>query len=258
MNRFAPLLRKLHDRIDLPQPTRSRIILELAADMEDTYRAYLERGIGEAEAAEKTAEKYDFSDEALRELIAVHETFFRRLLYRVSGQAQSAWERTLLIFALLTVAALAGHAYAASDFLKGASIFLWPVLGLSAAAGLLAFRKLYFLFIKKDHNLRTLRSGVGTVAFLGLTALAVGVFGYFVELYRSGGAAMILESKLFHVVTMKTMDLLSVADWLTKISSLVMTSLLAAIFTAMLWFLLVDRILRIERAEAALLLEYGE
>ncbi len=44
MNRFAPLLKSINARLDLPQPTKSRIILEIASDLEDMYQFYQSQG----------------------------------------------------------------------------------------------------------------------------------------------------------------------------------------------------------------------
>ena len=58
MTRFAPLLKSINDRLDLPQPTKSRIILEIAADLEDLYQFYQNQGMNESEAAQKAEEKF--------------------------------------------------------------------------------------------------------------------------------------------------------------------------------------------------------
>lgn len=55
MNRFGARLREIHERIDLPQPLKSRIILEIASDMNDTYEELRGRGLGEEEAARRAA-----------------------------------------------------------------------------------------------------------------------------------------------------------------------------------------------------------
>ncbi len=44
-------------RHDLPQPAKSRILLEMAADLEDLYEVYREQGLGD-EVAEARGTKF--------------------------------------------------------------------------------------------------------------------------------------------------------------------------------------------------------
>ena len=67
MSRFTGLLKRTAARLDLPQPTKSHVLLEMAADLEDLFAAYRERGFGEEEAARRVEEKFDASDDALNE-----------------------------------------------------------------------------------------------------------------------------------------------------------------------------------------------
>lgn len=59
MNPFNPLLKRINDKLDLSQPAKSRIVLEIAADLEDLYRIYRDRGLSEEEALHKAQEKED-------------------------------------------------------------------------------------------------------------------------------------------------------------------------------------------------------
>jgi hypothetical protein len=56
MARFSSIIRDLNSRLDLPQPARSRVLLEIHADLEDLYEFYLQKG-AEAAEAEKMAEE---------------------------------------------------------------------------------------------------------------------------------------------------------------------------------------------------------
>ena len=44
MKQFTPILKRINERLNLPQPTKSRIILEITCDLEDAYDFYLENG----------------------------------------------------------------------------------------------------------------------------------------------------------------------------------------------------------------------
>ena len=47
---FVSLLKKINNKLDLPQNTKSKIILEIAADLEDLSNYYLTQGLSENEA----------------------------------------------------------------------------------------------------------------------------------------------------------------------------------------------------------------
>ena len=45
MTDFTAALRRIDSRLHLPQPARSRVILELAGDLEELYRHYRATGL---------------------------------------------------------------------------------------------------------------------------------------------------------------------------------------------------------------------
>jgi len=45
MDNFKPILKEINSKLDLPQPTKSRIILEIAADLNDTFDTYKKQGL---------------------------------------------------------------------------------------------------------------------------------------------------------------------------------------------------------------------
>ena len=60
MSRFADVLNQVRDRLEIPEPSRTRIVLEMASDLEDSYQYYLDQGHDEAEAARLARETFDF------------------------------------------------------------------------------------------------------------------------------------------------------------------------------------------------------
>ena len=98
MNRFAHVLKHAEDRLRAPEPARTRILLEMAADLEDGYRHYLERGLDEADAARRAEEAFSTSDETLRLLERVHQRSYggsstTRFFHRVG----TVWSTALLV-----------------------------------------------------------------------------------------------------------------------------------------------------------------
>lgn len=244
MNPFTQELKEINERLDLPQPTKSHILLEIAADMDDLYKVYLSRGLNEQEAIQKAKEKFDLDDEALAQLAQIHEPLFRKLFDRISHRAQSTWERTALILVLLSVVYLAGNEMLSTQLFLQASKFVWPITGIAFLMLLISIVKFYKLFLRKEHTISKLRFGVPTILFLGGAGLAVGAFGSLVETYWAISQSIIeMERTLFYFT-----------NWLVKTSALLIVSLWVAIGAALVWFFMLNKITKIEQAEAAILL----
>jgi hypothetical protein len=98
MTRFQTLL---EDAVaGLPEPQRGRVLEELAADLEDMYRAYRGAGYGAEESARRTADRVLPGPAAAAELERLHRRLhrppYRRLLERLTAGALrvssgSAW-----------------------------------------------------------------------------------------------------------------------------------------------------------------------
>jgi hypothetical protein len=129
MTRFADTLRRLNDKLDLPQPVRSRILLEIDSDLNALYQHFRDSGLSEETARRQAVEHCDLSDEALAELVDVHTSWFRRFLDRFSVQAQTRWERAFLILLLVFVAAVTAPLVVSIRVFEVASFAVWPVLG---------------------------------------------------------------------------------------------------------------------------------
>jgi hypothetical protein len=245
MNRFADLLREINCKLALPQPEKSRILLEVASDLEDMYELYRSRGLGEEEALAKTREKFDISDEALVELTRIHESTFRKLLGRLSEQAQTRWERGLLIAALVFIGGFSGRQVFSSSFFRQASPFVWPLAAVSFAVLALAISETYRLYLKKDHDVKRLRSGLPWFLAMGVLSLATGWCGFVIELYRSTQMGIARADMLLpHLV-----------EWGIRCSAMLIVSMLVALAAGLVWFVLADKVRRIEMAEAAWLLQ---
>lgn len=106
MARFGQVLQRVDRRLEVREPERSRILLEVAADLEALYRAYRERGAPEEEARRR-AEAWLAPDGASRaELRRLHMPMSARLLSLLSGVARGRLEAALLT--ILSLGAVAG------------------------------------------------------------------------------------------------------------------------------------------------------
>ena len=244
MSRFAAVLKRVSDGLDLPQPVRSRILLEMAGDLEDLYQHHRGEGLSEDEAAQRAEEAFAASGEALKHLAHIHEAN-GSLTDRVTRQVGSWWEKSLLVIWLLAVILVAGAVVTEVQFFVIISPFVWPIVGFAVAAVLFAACKLYVLSFQKPPDLRRLRSGLGALLFLAAASLVVSACGFF---YHLRWYAFQTSEKAPETVFMMF------GDWTLAISSMMIIGLLTAIFTALVWFLLVNLVSRIENREVDALL----
>ena len=244
MSRFAGVLKKVSDGLDLPQPTRSRILLEMAGDLEDLYEHHRDQGLEEEEAVHRAEEAFAASDEALKHLARIHVAN-GGLTERVRSQVGTWWEKALLVIWLLGVILVAEAVVTEVHFFVIISPFVWPIVALAAAALAFSLWKLYQLFWKKPNDPRSFRSGLSSLLFVAAASLALAFCGFFYHLrwyafqVWDGG-----PEKMFGLLS----------NWIMAISALMIVSLLTATLAALAWFLLAGLVARAENREAAALL----
>jgi len=257
MSRFSTILRGLNEQLDLPQPARSRIVLEIHADLEDLFAYYLNKGHGEDEAEHLAVERLGLTDEIIQELIQIHTTPLRRWLDRVVGQTHPAWETGLLLTVFVVMAVISTDIFINTRFLQNTSTFVLPIFGIGLYALARSLEKFFRLFVKRDHRMEHLRQGMPTLLFMGGLSLVVGIAGYFLEMYFRGGDTMLMETYFFLILPTGApgheLRLYQITDSLMRCSSLMMFCLLVTMLIAVIWYLLESKIIRIELAEASLL-----
>jgi hypothetical protein len=245
MTRFADILKSTSERLDLPQPTKSNVLLELAADLEDLFTLYREQGHDEAESARMVEERFKVSDDVLVQLVRVHRSGFQRWIERFSDRTRTIWERALLLLIVLFSLGAAGMQLAGTTLIRDTSRFIWPLVFLAALALAVTLAKIYKLYIKKDHHVRRLRDGLPALLFLALASLFVGWFGVIWDLYAAMSVA----------VTSNVHPAIPFSQWIFESTATMIVAVFIAIITALAWFLILNKVLRVERAEASLLLE---
>lgn len=244
MSRFTRTLSETADRLTVPQSVRSRILLEVAADMDDLYKAYMDRGLEGEAAREAVLEHFDLSDEALEDLVRVHNSPIQGVLNGLSGQPGQGWEKTVLTGLVVGVlAALYGLA-SQGGILGASSAFVWPVMAVTAVAVGLGVVKLTQVVKARTEPVRALRSGVGAILGLAGIELLLGLSGAWVELYR---VALRIQ-----VAREETPLLLS--RWLEMASATLTITVGMALITALVWFVVAGRVARAERAHTDQLL----
>jgi hypothetical protein len=241
MSRFNIFLHRMGERLALPKATRSLILVEIAADLEDLFNHYVQEGLSEDEAAARAEEKVDMSDEALVELVRIHSDA-RGWTDRIVRRAQPFWERIAMAMIVLF---FLGSASLATDMRPFAHVteFIWPIFGILLALVVFFIVQMTRLW---DHpSPRHLRDGLATPLFLGGASLVVGFAGTGIELYRtlmSMAAEPEHAAPLFGRAVIESTTTLAVA-------------LLVALCAGVAWFILAGRVARLEDNVARTFLE---
>ncbi|MDP2478910.1 MAG: permease prefix domain 1-containing protein [Candidatus Palauibacterales bacterium] len=139
MEVFERVLRRAEAGLRVPEPRRSRILLEMASDLEDLYRSYRERGLDEEEARERAVRLLGASPEVLAELGRTHGSRMAGVLDRVAGAGAHRLESALVVLVAALAAAVGAYAVWRSPVAAEPSPWTWAVLalaGLGAGAGL--------------------------------------------------------------------------------------------------------------------------
>ena len=259
MSRFAAILKRYNASIDLPQPAKSRIMLELAADMEDCYEAYRSSGLDEAAADVQVREKFDLDDEALAALVDLHQSPMKKWMDRISSQAQTRLERIVLALMLIVIGLIAAQTMGNARFFQQASQFVLPMVGLALYTTVKGLRKAFALYIRQDHDIHRLRSGLAFPLVASGVNLLIGALGYFWELFKNGDWAVLLASNQVYLLSLQepatrhTSYLL--VEWMTRNAATMMVCLLISLYTALIWYGLANHVARIEQAEAVYVLQ---
>lgn len=244
MSRFNELLLEADSRLGVAEPARSRILLELAADMDGLFEEVLARGVSEEEAEIQVAEHFDLSDETLRELLKVHDTPLQRSLGGFVGQVQGPGSRALILLLALFVVLVSGTLLLRSELYRDASELVWVLLPLLALGVVWAGGRAATLLRPGDRWKRDLAGGSSRILTLALFIPALAVAGLWVQLY--------ISAVRIRGAPQEAMVLL--VGWIHMASATLTVAISSALFLAFLWFLLESRARRMaERALAQLL-----
>lgn len=245
MSRFSMILSDLDLRLAVPEPARSRVLLEVAADMEGLYRECLERGYSDEDAGKAVEDHFDLSDEALRELIRVHDTPFQRSLETLTGQVRGVWSRLLMAVLALIATVGSGSLLFHPRLYGDASGLIWITMPLLALGVAMAGRYALRVFRTGLGWSPALGSGLGRLLGLAALLLVISMVGLWFELYLSA----------LRIRAVPAEALLHLLDWLHMASATLTISLSGALVLGFLWFFLDARIRRQELDAVSELLE---
>lgn len=241
MSAFQPTLRRLDRDLTVPIPDRLRILRELEYDLEALSGELEARGTPQDEARARALDALVPDGATLRELDRLHASHYRRLTRHFSPGRLRTIERSALAFATAVVLFAETFLLLRADWLRHASPFLWPVLGLGtllfAAIATLSFR----LWVKRDHQ--DPAANLRVILFLSGLTLATGIFGALADLLRLAG---VLEAEPGLAGSL-------LLEWLPASSVLLSFSLLLALAGGLAWFIPAHWLALVSGAHAELL-----
>lgn len=248
MTDFSAPLRRLADRLPIPEPARSRVLLEMATDMDDLLQYRLDRGDDRGQAIKAVEEQFDLSDEALKELIQIHNAPLQRSLEGLTSQARSAWERWVLVLVGLFVAPGLVFRLGQPSLLRAASPLVSVLLLIFAAAlGISVWQGISLFKPESGRRGPIPRNGLRALPGIALLLLGLGFSGSWVELYRS----------VLAIRDAPEMAMVHLVGWLHLASATLAVALSGALLTGLLWFFLETRAAHLEEQSAATMMEAG-
>ncbi|HUF50746.1 MAG TPA: hypothetical protein VMN60_07935 [Longimicrobiales bacterium] len=182
MTRFAHVLQRAEQTLHAPEPRRSRVLLELAQDLDDLFTELRAGGMTEDEAARRAESLLAPSPEAMDALCRVHAPLHVRLAERFSAGSSHVVERWLLTVATLLTLLSAAYVLASTATFATGSLAVWLLAALLAVA---AWHGAAVLL-----QLRGARpSHMTTLLWLAGFSCVIGVTGATVEVWRMAAAA---------------------------------------------------------------------
>jgi hypothetical protein len=242
MTRFQTLLEELSRDLALPEPQRGRVLEELAADLEDMYRAYRGEGYGAEESARRTVDRVLPGLAAAAELERLHRPLYRRLLDRLTAGARSRVERfgLVVLSGVLLSATFVG--LPVDVLLSDRSPFLFPVLALGCGALLVALWCTQRLFLAGAASAHDAARGLDVLLLLIVAPPFVAVLGFVIDFYVAAGAAAHDPSRAVGEMT----------RLLRSAGVLLLSSLQISLVAALWWLALRVRVAGIRATAAAL------
>lgn len=244
MKRFSAILMNIDKLLNIPQPSRSRVLLEISADMQDLYEHYVRQGLDDEQAMNRTIEEFDLSAEEVAAIARVHDSSLGRFLDRFSARTRGTLESTALALTMIPVALVAYRLAASGGMFKDSGMWILPLLVGAIAAIALGVSKWYGLFVVKNHNIRAVRKRLNVVLYIALGQLVTGFVGMYIDLFQTWVTSS----------ADKAMTTRYLAYWLQRSSALLSTAMIAALVSGLIWVVTSGKAVSIEQYEAELII----
>lgn len=248
MSAFARELHQLADRLHLPPSVRSRILLELAADLHDLETSLRRAGASVEDAHRRAVETLVPTADVLADLEGLHRPLYQRLVDRFSDPARHRLERAIMLLVGGGLVALGGVWLGREGIFTDSSAFLWPLLALGFATAVMGAWKSFELFVKKDRGSRLLRHGMWVLPVVAVAAVVIGL----------GGVALELYSLADQLATDRSREGVELLRWLRRDTAMLSIGLLVSSIAGVLWLMISAGLARMEQSEAELLAGIGD
>jgi len=237
---FGRVLRKAEAGLRVPEPQRSRMLLEMAADLDDLYHEYRGRGLGEEEARERAVRLLGASPQVLAELGRQHGSRVAGLLDRLAGAGGPRLERMLLV--LTAGLAVAGGAVSVTTSrVVAGSLWSWGLLALFGAGAWTIAARGIALFVRPEEL-----GARPTERLRGLLGLAAA------SLTVSAFSALVTLSTVLNALVHVSAPSGEIWGRMASAAGLAALGLTAALLLGGCWLLLRRRARAIEDAREAL------
>lgn len=254
MKEFKEIIQSLNKKMDLPQPTKARILIEIYSDLINTYKLLREEGIDKQHAIEKAKETFGLSTDNIGLLTEIHRPGVRKFIDHLTSATIIPLERPFIILLFSLIAIFISQIIIGGKFMQNASIFVYPLLLTFLITFVLSGLKFYQLFIRQDHDPARLRKGLDLITVLMGLIFFLGIAGYSTETYWAAKNSLYLGPFFFITFFGDLSTLMAMSNWMMKSSSLMIISLSALLFSGLFWFILLNKIQKIEIEEASILL----
>ena len=243
MSGFSSELFNLAAALDVPQPMRARIILELDTDLRDLEQTLLESGVSPEEAHQRSVTMLMPESEALAGLARCHRSMYLRLLDRFSDPVRHLFERVMFSIAVATLFVLGLVSLAELNLFSDPAPLVVPLLWISLVVIGVGLWKLFQLYVRMDHRLAQLRSGLTWLPLAAVSAIVLSLGGIAVDLYAVAGTMTATDEPAATIIS-----------WLRRDMAAVSLGLIIASLSLSLWLWLSAGIARVAQAEAESLL----
>ncbi len=248
MSKFSSFLRSIDENLNLPETARAQIIIEMNADMEDMYDSLVQHGANEAEAIRKTIEAFTMEPETIHELEKIHQTMFRKILYKAFHGSRIISEKAIFYLGIGILALLSVYTLSELPPQTQSNKVVISMFGMVLAAFIFSLTKFYQIFVKKDFIIRRIKSGLMPLIYLAGMNLFIGIGGYYFQLFKSGLKGIIWETKLLlltipgeHIQALET-DFRQMTDDMIQLYTIMIVGLIGAFLILLLWFFLLGKV----------------
>lgn len=239
MSTFARELREMAERLELPPPTRARIVRELAADLEDLAAALQRRGVAPEDARREAMRTLVPSPDILVELNAFHRPLYTRLVDRFADPVRHRLERVLFAVALAGLAGLGAAVVAKLELYRAPTAGTWPLSGLGVAGLGITLWALFELHVRRLLPAERLRRGLRWLPAIAVAAAVGGLAAVVLDLYATAGVLAGTGVDRFAVLL----------AWLQREMALASLGLLVGALALGAWLWLAAGVARVEQAE---------